>query len=305
MELQCPGCQKKLAIADQHAGQMIKCPSCGGMFMAPALPAVPSLPPVVQAMPVPSAASTTVTDAHATIPFAPAPPSSPPHPDVMPPLPPIAKKPPVMMEMDEPVDVPPGDFSRTRVLQLSPDTVCWFAPVGCAVIFFLSFGSWMGRSNLWELFGAADVSIIFYALFTIVLGLPLAWVKLAFEKGWIPKQDFLRPVWPWRSLIVAGVLGVGFLILALLWLMGNLGIGGAVTHVPTPVVQQVPVPEGGIPVVPVVPVIPIPAIPALMALSMKLAVRIHLVALLGALAEFWLERRRKLRLPLPETTIRW
>ena len=72
----------------------------------------------------------------------------------------------------------------------------------------MSFGSWIGMKNLWvAAFDPADTAFIFYVLFTIFLGLPLAWVKLAFEKGWIPKQEFLKPIWPWRSLIVAGVLG--------------------------------------------------------------------------------------------------
>ena len=294
MELQCPGCQKKLAIADQHAGQMIKCPSCGGMFMAPALPAVPTLPPVMQATPVapiapvaPSASSSS-SEAPGTIPFAPAPPPPPPHPDIIAPTPPPpAAKKPVEMEMELPSDLPPGDFSRTRVIQLVPSTICWFAPVGCALIFFLSFGKWMGHSNLWELLAAGDTAIIFYALLTIFFGLPLAWVKLAFDKGWIPKQDFLKPIWPWRSLIVAGVLGASFLILAVLWIMAN--ISPNVIHMPTKLED----------------VVALPAFSALMALSMKLAVRVHLVALLGSLSEFWLERRKKLRLPLPEVTIRW
>jgi hypothetical protein len=252
------------------------------------------LPPVVQAMPVPS-------EAPGTIPFAPAPPPSPPHPDIVPPpLPPIAKKPPVRMEMDEPSpDMPAGDFSRTRVLRLSPETVCWLAPGGCALIFFLSFGPWLYKSNLWEsAFGThGDSALVFYALWTIFLALPIAWVKLALEKGWIPKQDFLRPIWPWRSLLVAGVIGVSFLILAVLWLLGIIDPGVKVTP---PVVPTTPPAEGAVPVIPA-PIILITT----MALSMKLAFRVHLVALLGALAEFWLERRRKQRLPLPETTIRW
>jgi hypothetical protein len=44
MDLQCPGCQRRLTIGDQFAGQMIKCPVCGGMFLAPALPAKPVVP---------------------------------------------------------------------------------------------------------------------------------------------------------------------------------------------------------------------------------------------------------------------
>jgi hypothetical protein len=305
MELQCPGCQKKLAIADQHAGQMIKCPACGGMFMAPALPSMPNVASAVPATmpaaepppssppnapPMPSAASETP----GTIPFAPAPPPPPPHPDILtPPPPPPPPLPPISQAPSEPeIALEPGDYTRTRVLHLCPDTVQWIAPACTAILFFLSFGTWLGLKNLWgAAFEPADTALIFYVLLTIFLGLPLAWLKLAFEKGWIPKQDFLKPIWPWRSLIVAGVLGLSFLILAVLWVMGNIGSGVHISAI-------VPPGEGA-------PFVPPTVVLTTMAISMKLAVRVHLIAVLGALADYWLEQRRKKRLPLPEATFRW
>jgi hypothetical protein len=296
MELQCPGCQKKLAIADQHAGQMIKCPACGGMFMAPALPSMPTVAPAAPAAtPVSAAAPSSPPPAGSeppgTIPFAPAPPPTP-HPDIVPPVPPIPPKPPVSeMPMEPEPEIPPGDYSKTHTLHLCPETVEWLAPAGTAILFFLSFGSWIGMKNLWTAaFDPVDGALILYILL-MMLGLPLAWLKLAFDKGWIPKQDFLKPIWPWRSLIVAGVLGLAFLIIAVIWLMGNMGTGVSLSPAPAPV-------EGEI------PRLPIPVVTTIM-LSMKLAVRIQLIAVLGALAEYWLEQRRKKRLPLPEATIRW
>src|SRR5271154_4684555 len=44
MEILCPNCQKKLTILEQYAGQMLKCPLCGGTFTAPALPPTPAVP---------------------------------------------------------------------------------------------------------------------------------------------------------------------------------------------------------------------------------------------------------------------
>jgi hypothetical protein len=44
MEILCPNCQKKLTILEQYAGQMLKCPLCGGTFTAPALPPAPAVP---------------------------------------------------------------------------------------------------------------------------------------------------------------------------------------------------------------------------------------------------------------------
>lgn len=39
MNLLCPNCQKMLQVPDQFAGQMMKCPLCGGAFTVPSLPA--------------------------------------------------------------------------------------------------------------------------------------------------------------------------------------------------------------------------------------------------------------------------
>ena len=42
MNLQCPSCQKMLQVPEQYAGQLMKCPLCGGTFTLPALPAAAS-----------------------------------------------------------------------------------------------------------------------------------------------------------------------------------------------------------------------------------------------------------------------
>ena len=271
MELQCPSCQKKLAIAEQFAGQMIKCPSCGGMFLAPALPvkpviAIPVAPPIA-----PPVASVEHNPGPPPIPFNMEPPVVPPG---YPPTPPPPYTPPLppRRSAEPEIEIPPGDYTKTRTFRLEPEHVRWTGPVAVTLLFLLSFGHWAGSLNVWEAaFGSHDHSLafIFYMLLTMILGLPLTWVKLAFEKNWIPLPDALKPIWPWRAVIVGGVLGLAFLILAFLWLSWNL----------------VSVNEA--------------------ALSLKLGVRVHLVAVLAYAAEYWLDRRRRSRLPLPEATFRW
>jgi TM2 domain-containing membrane protein YozV/ribosomal protein S27E len=35
MQIQCPKCQKTMAAADEHAGLLVRCPSCGGQMQLP------------------------------------------------------------------------------------------------------------------------------------------------------------------------------------------------------------------------------------------------------------------------------
>lgn len=49
MNLLCPSCQKQLQVGEQYAGQMMKCPLCSATFTVPVLPQMPaavSPPPV-------------------------------------------------------------------------------------------------------------------------------------------------------------------------------------------------------------------------------------------------------------------
>src|SRR5262245_50174298 len=99
MDIQCPGCQKRLSIPDQFAGQLVKCPMCAGMFTAPALP--PQLTITAPEPPPPP------------IPFASEPPPRPPSPEPLP-APPKSTPPPPVEELP----VAAGDYTRTVQCQL-------------------------------------------------------------------------------------------------------------------------------------------------------------------------------------------
>src|SRR5439155_27342045 len=57
MNILCPNCQRPLTVQEQYAGQMMKCPLCGGTFTVPALAPTPATPPVTppSSPPTPSA----------------------------------------------------------------------------------------------------------------------------------------------------------------------------------------------------------------------------------------------------------
>src|SRR5262245_60097866 len=157
MEILCPNCQKKLTIGDQHAGSVMRCPMCMGMFTAPALPPFTPPPP----------------------PPAPPPPSPPPPmmelPSSAPPSPAVAAgPPPYVAAAAEPAPgapppprappTPPGDYTRSLGFRLRPDVLPWFAPIAVILIFFLSFPPWAAIAaeglsfNLWTMaFGVSGV----------------------------------------------------------------------------------------------------------------------------------------------------
>ena len=290
MELQCPGCLKRLTIPDPFAGQMVKCPLCAGMFVAPALPAKP----VTVAPIVPVAAPVAVPIAPAMpqmeLPIAPPTPAS--HPDVipfsseplvvppMPPMPPLPYTPPpppprhVDVESDP---VPHGDHTSKRTVVLRPHVLRWVTPCCLAAVFLLSFFDWkndggQGQMNLWGMAFHSDGPgrYVAYIVFTLFLALPLAWVKLSFEKNWLPMPAALAPFWPWRSVIVGGLLLLAFVVPFFDALQWNL------TAISNP-----------------------------MSLGMKLAIRAHLVAIIASGLEYWLLTRAKAAAPLPDLTIRW
>jgi hypothetical protein len=77
MNLLCPNCQKMLQVSEQYAGQLMKCPLCEGQFTVPGLPGA-------AAAPLPTAAPARSEAAHPPAPVpppqteAPAPPPPPP-----------------------------------------------------------------------------------------------------------------------------------------------------------------------------------------------------------------------------------
>ncbi|MBX9677894.1 MAG: hypothetical protein K2X38_03950 [Gemmataceae bacterium] len=313
MELICPGCTKKLNIADQYAGQTVRCPLCSKMFQAPTLnppvlaaavvpPPPPPLTPIdfhapsgPMTVPIPGPVSTIESSA----PFAPPQ-------DVFtfadghgmhaPPPPPLLAQPLPAEATLRPLDAgyasrdmaanlapepvgPPGDFTKSIIWRVRPDILSWVTAISLAVIFLLSFFPWRlvtwelnsgpGWAGLWGLaFSDVDAVYILYAVFTVFIALPLAGVLLAIDKGWFPKVSAVAPVWPWRHAILGGILLLPLLLTGPYYL-NALFLGNS------------------------------------LGVAQKLALRLHLVAVIALLLQFWLERRATRNLPLPRISIRW
>src|SRR5439155_1038875 len=128
MEIICPTCQKKLQIADAHAGQIVKCPSCAANFQAPALPSMGTLPtpeplvPPPPESPGPAATFTLAPDLAAPPPV----------------IPQIVVAPPEPMAKPK----PKGDYTHSFAINLRQEIVTLIPPLGLLVLFFLSFFPW-------------------------------------------------------------------------------------------------------------------------------------------------------------------
>jgi hypothetical protein len=158
MNLLCPNCQKMLTVPEQYAGQLMKCPLCGGTFTVPALPAsipaagapVPAAAaPPPPAPPAPSVPETFAIRSDGDAPAAPAwspPPAAPP-----PAAPEHAEIPMVLpaegggtVPVQAPSTAPPEGYHRTWTVWFSPKVLPWVAPVCVALVFILQFFPWVG-----------------------------------------------------------------------------------------------------------------------------------------------------------------
>lgn len=169
MNLLCPSCQNPLAVPEQYAGQLMKCPLCNNNFTVPALPVTAGGPSPALA-PEPESHESTPIDLTPTVfPTPPSNPARPPDgtehevygvtpepahtppvsnakPPVPPPLPrfeavhetPPAPKPP-------PPRPTPDGYTRTAAVTINPDVVRWMAPVCLLLFFVLTFFPWVGR----------------------------------------------------------------------------------------------------------------------------------------------------------------
>lgn len=197
MDFRCPNCQKDLAVPDEFAGQLMKCPLCQNTFQAPALPSSSLLPPSQPASPPP--------------PGPPAPVPSPTE-QALPPLPPAPP-------------LPVGDYTRTTTIWLSPRAVPWIAPVACLLVFFLLFFTWANiytspephPRGPWGLgFGGGNPLILFYLLlFLLAFLLVIGITALRFSPVPIKLPAAVKQVWPWRSAIVFFLLFLTFFFLIL------------------------------------------------------------------------------------------
>jgi hypothetical protein len=105
-------------------------------------------------------------------------------------------------------------------------------------------------------------------LILVILALLLAIPASLFALGLAPTPPFIKALGPWRPLIAGGVAFLSFLFLLIRYLDG--------------VFSSAP-----------------------MTIWFKLAFRVHLVVIVAALIEFWLEMRRAKNLPLPRIEAHW
>ena len=299
MNLLCPNCQKMISVPDQHAGQAMKCPLCGNTFQAPNLPGA-----ATSAVPASAGAGAASSPGPAS--------SAPVHPDVFrlapepaePPRGPEAQVPsgpPGPTPPEPPLDLaaglsPPTGYHHRSTIWISPRVVPWVAPAGLVVVFFLLFCAWVewpghpevSQSGWGTAFGKyfTGLGLLYVLLFILSLLAAVAAVVVPHVHVTLPRA--VQQLWPWRSGFVAGLALLSFVFLVL-ELSLDFGLEKeAQAH-------QVPVLAGA----------EADFLYSLLhrTVWLRLAVLLHLIAVIGATLEFWLALRKNR--PLPRVDIFW
>jgi len=307
MNLVCPNCQKTLTVADQHAGQMMKCPMCSHDFRAPVLPGVPaamgapappSQPPSSAPQP-PGSPARSPSGSDDVFGFAASPPSSAPRVEY--PAPPVsAPEPPKKQRAREtpPSPPPPVDYQQTLTIWISPRVVPWIAPVALLLVFVLMWFPWIDypgkppttQTGWGTAFGHyfSALGIFFVLFFLPALALAVACLAIPRLKLGLPPA--VKQFWPWRALFYGGLALLAFLFL-LLQLLAGFGLED-VADVPSAVTRSSSKVEE------VLNIYMMRRTPWL-----ALAALCQLTALVGALLELWLTMRKNR--PIPKIDIRW
>jgi hypothetical protein len=308
MNLICPNCQKKLTIADQDAGQVMKCPLCSQPFSVPALPE-PAL-----------AAAGSVH---------PSGPAFPPHSDG--PEPVYAAAPFSQQNTKEaPPPPPPAGYEQTWTIWISPRLIRWVAPVALLIVLIFMFFPWTGvfpggiavyTQNAFQMiWGGYSVDtagdkvlslskeidaairanwLMFFYLLLILAAFALAAAPLVLARIAYPLPRPLQQIWPWRTILVLIATLLAFLIL-LSFLANGSGFENAVIAI----ADKGSAKEAAASLE--------EAIKHGLALSrlnlsrtfwLHGAVFFHFVALAGVGLELWLERRGAR--PLPRVEAQW
>ena len=268
MDLFCPHCTRRVTVPDDKAGKVMSCPLCTKQFMAPSLapPAVAPKPPSTPPASSPPAETYGMG-------AAPAPPLMQP---AAAPKPASAPSQPAPAPFSPPPPpAPPGDYSRSVVFHLN-DTWLAFVPPACVLlIFVLSFFTWHATetttaANFWALFWSQQLGHFIAYFILMFLCFPLVFVALIFDQGWIVASPQLAPILTFKNLIIGLLLSIAFLLLCYDYADGNF------------IQKSNPI-----------------------AVPMKIAIRLHFVALLASFLMFWLHWRKKSNLPLPKCEVRW
>jgi hypothetical protein len=227
MNLLCPNCQKMLQVPEQYAGQLMKCPLCTGTFTVPALPTPPPAPPP---MPAPAPAD--------NLGFSAEPSGAPAHRD-----------------LGVPSGPPPAGYMHQRSYTFSPRVIPWIAPLAMLIVFIALFFPWVGvypggigavtqngwnaafggysESTIWNKYYVKDepedlkippkdlgagVLLVFCILF-LLPGLVVALIATLMHQRLIPVElpPSLTNYWSYRPLLVT-LLGLGALVFLILQL---------------------------------------------------------------------------------------
>lgn len=210
--------------------------------------------------------------------LSPMPSLAPPPPPPPPPAPPEAAKAVPSPAPPPPPPPPPGEYTRLVTLSLRAEIVAWVVPACLGAIFVLSLLAWhqgeilgdVVKLNLWQLaFTSGGAwSFTIYTLL-LLLTLPMSVVLAALGLRLLPLPPIVDDLVPW-----------GWAALSALLLFAAALVG--LDYLPHTLVS-----------------VPNPIAPAL-----KLAARLHLLALLACGVEFWLLLRAKRRLPPPTVEVR-
>jgi len=275
MEILCPLCQNKLAIPDQYAGQLVKCPTCAGMFQAPTLPGTPTMsPPPPPASPPPRPAPSAPVDA----PPPEAPQEQAPQPST--PLPPL-----------------PDGFNHIYFLTFKLEIISWIAVACLGLIFIFSFFTWttvtkaadykkelldvedkdspytpskftkatITPQSMWN----SSVVFIFYIIFYFFT-LIFAVLAILLDKKVFSLPEPLKKLRRYRSLFVAGF---GFMSLFALLL-----------HWASTINFSEPNPNTAV---------------------FSIVLFLQLLVVVAPLLEYWLQQRKKDDLPPPRLALHW
>lgn len=226
MNLLCPNCQKMLQVPEQYAGQLMKCPLCTGTFTVPALPQAPPPPPPPPAQTPPLPEPNVPSGKGAAQESA------------------AAKKAPAPAT---------GDYAHVRSYTLNPRVLPWVTPVCLVAVFILLFFTWVGMypagiqvfsqngwqaafhgytddtrdGEVWRAANRADMEyvrdnlgsgvflILFVILVPLVVLLALAVLLVQYGLVPVPVPPGFASVWSLRSLILAALCAAALVLLLL------------------------------------------------------------------------------------------
>lgn len=226
MNLLCPNCQKMLQVAEQYAGQLMKCPLCEGTFTVPTLPSSMAAHPIVASVGAGAAASEpapgSASELYRLAPPEPAASSAETLSKPTPPLPPRER--PAFHESAASSSPPIGPYAHVFRMTIKPEVLYWIPPAALGVVFILLFFPWIDviqqtRESYtgWQT-GFGDkysaLGLFYVLLFIVTLLLAAAAIGLPhLPADRLPAS--VLPLLPWRCAIVGFAAFLAFVFLAL------------------------------------------------------------------------------------------